>query len=78
MAAPKGNRNAAKGKICTDALRKALIQGKALAPIAKKLIEKAKNGDLEAIKQIYNRMDGMPVQGLANADGQPFVVNITR
>lgn len=56
----KGNR--ARGKLATDALRKAAADGKALGPIAKKLIEMAKKGDLGAIKEFYDRLDGKALQ----------------
>lgn len=56
----KGNR--ARGKLATDALRKAAAKGEALKPIAEKLIAMAKDGDLGAIKEFYDRLDGKALQ----------------
>jgi len=64
MGAAKGSRNRHQGKLATDALRKAVIQGKSLPHIARALISKAKEGDLGAIREIYDRLDGRAVQAL--------------
>ena len=63
MSAPKGNRNAAKGKDWEGAIRRALCReggsvGSGLNAIAAKLIEMAKEGNPFAIEQIANRLDG--------------------
>lgn len=42
---------------------------KKLRVIAEKLVTLAMEGDMQAIKEIGDRMDGKPVQGIAGADG---------
>lgn len=75
--APLGNQNAKKGKLWADALRRAIresIDGEdfdaKLAVLAKSLVTTAKNGDLQALKEIGDRLDGKPSQTLeANVSG---------
>ncbi len=62
--APRGNRNSAKGRAWSDELRKELMMTKSLNVVAVKLIEMAKDGDLGAIKEIGDRLDGKSVQSL--------------
>lgn len=53
-----------KGQSLTDILREALEDTSAKrdhrAMIAAKLIELAEDGEMDAIKYVYNRVDGMP------------------
>lgn len=74
MAAPKGNSNAARGKEWRDAVRKALVQGKKLDKLAQKLIELAEEGDLQALKEIGDRMDGKPTQYVGGDEENPINV----
>ena len=62
--APKGNTNAAKGKQWSDAVRKVVIQSKKLDTLANKLVDMALDGDLQAIKELGNRLDGKPAQAV--------------
>ena len=78
MAAPKGNKNAAKAKIWSDALRKQLVQGKDLPKIAKALIAKACDGDIQAIKEIGDRLDGKAIQSIEGQVEQSLTVEIIR
>ena len=79
MAAPSGNKNAAKGKAWFDALRKECVQRDALAKIAKVLVDKAEAGEAWAIQEVANRFDGRPAQAvqLTGEDGGP-VETVTR
>jgi hypothetical protein len=70
MAAPKGNRNAAKGHMWAGAIRRALAEDReALQEIARKLVSKAKEGDLAYIKEIGDRLDGKAAQSLELSGG---------
>lgn len=75
--APEGNKNAAKGKLFYDQLRKALVQEDSLRlrKIAEKLVESAEEGEPWAIKEIIDRVDGKAHQStsLENADGSPIL-----
>lgn len=68
MAAPVGNKNAAKAKDWETALRKAIAQHKAgpevLRKIADSVVDKALDGDWRAIDEIANRLDGKPAQSV--------------
>ncbi len=84
MAAPLGNQNATKNKLWRDALDKRLRdfnkgdskvqQYWALQAIADKLIEAALEGDMQAIKEIGDRIDGKSVQAIAGDPENPLVV----
>ena len=77
MAAPRGNKNAAKGKRWEGALTKALARysddavkaGQALDSIALVVVKQALEGDREAIAEIANRLDGKPQQAV-QLDGE--------
>jgi ribosome-binding protein aMBF1 (putative translation factor) len=58
--APIGNKNAAKGKIWNDALRRAIAsdQGERVRKAANKLIDEAAAGAPWAIKELAERLDG--------------------
>lgn len=82
MGAPVGNRNAANAKVWKAAIDRALeARGAgdrlaALNALAEKLLEKCDEGDLPALKELGDRLDGKPAQAvdLGNADGKPFAV----
>ena len=59
-----GNVNAAKDKPWRDAIRRALLadDGKRLRAIADRLVAKAEEGDIAAIKELGDRIDGKPEQ----------------
>ncbi len=57
--APKGNKNATKSKKWTNALRDyAIAHPEALGEMASKAFEMAADGDLQAMKEIGDRLDG--------------------
>ena len=61
--AKKGNQNAKKeNRLWADAIRRAIVSGKKLGPLAEKLIAKATEGDMAAMKEIGDRLDGKPAQ----------------
>ena len=81
MGAPRGNHNAAKGRLWREALNQELAQlvlddGKmagtvmlGLRAIAKRVVKDAYQGDYEAIREIANRQDGRPAQAVLVSDG---------
>lgn len=62
--APFGNQNARKGKSWLDALRLeiAVDDGARLQKAACQLLNKAAEGDLAAIKELADRLDGKAIQ----------------
>lgn len=58
---PLGKTNSA---LLTDTVRRQLSDSRDLETIAKALISKAKKGDLEAVKIIFDRLEGKPKQPL--------------
>ncbi len=67
MAAPLGNTNSSKNnRLWAETIRRACIQadGEKLRAIAEKLIEKAAEGDIQAIKELGDRLDGKPSQSV--------------
>lgn len=74
---PAGAQN--KDKPFRDALRMELSAAgedhKALRGIARKLIAQAEGGDMQAIKEIADRMDGKPAQAvIGDSDADPITV----
>ena len=82
MAAPKGNTYAANGSRWRNAIDKALAKRcksdgqKALVDIAEQLLAKASEGDVSALRELGDRMDGKPKQAidLGGQDGNPVRV----
>ena len=68
MGRPIGSPNRAKP--FTDILRVALLSGggRRLRIIADKLAEKAEQGDIQAIREIADRLDGKPAQAIERSD----------
>ena len=68
MGRPIGSVN--RQKPFTDVLRVALLSGggRRLRVIADKLVEKAEQGDLQAIREVIDRLDGKPVQAIEGGD----------
>lgn len=77
MAAPKGNKNAQRGTEWRDAVKwalenyetSAIERGQALRGIGKKLVEMALEGDMSAIKELGDRLDGKAAQPVTGEDG---------
>lgn len=81
MGAPVGNSNAAKAKVWSAAIQRALEargsrleQKNALDDLAAVLLDKAAEGDMSALKELGDRLDGKPAQALtvANPEGDTF------
>jgi hypothetical protein len=68
MGRPIGSAN--RQKPFTDMLRLALLSGggRRLRIIADKLVEKAEQGDLQAIREVIDRLDGKSVQAVERND----------
>lgn len=63
--APKGNTNAAKSKLFDAALRRYLTQNPDDLRIAvEKFMGMAKAGELSAIRELADRLDGKPAQSM--------------
>lgn len=61
-----GNDNGAKNKIWSEALRKHITQNpKDLIASARALLAKCKDGDVAAIKELGDRLEGKPHQSIA-------------
>jgi hypothetical protein len=73
----KLRRRAASRRLLTDALIAALRAGTLNDPtsnagkVVHALIRKAAEGDLSAIKEIYDRVEGRPLQAAAPEPGEP-------
>ena len=85
MAAPQGNKNAAKSRLFEQALIRAIKQrdlkdgeGETLRKIAEKLLESATNGELNAIKETRDTLDGKPAQAITGGDGGPVQIEEVR
>lgn len=91
MAAPTGNRNAAKGSRFKDAINKALAQfatapdapravlaGEALDKIAEVIVMGALAGDKDCWQEIANRLDGKPAQSLTLSGDEDAPLRIAK
>ena len=68
MGRPIGSMN--KAKPFADALRVALLSGggRRLRVIVEKLLDKAEAGDMQAVKEVMDRLDGKAVQAIERND----------
>ncbi len=77
MAAAPGNQYAAKAKVWSMAISRALEarsrvkQREALDDLAEKLLAKCEEGDMAALKELGDRLDGKPAQAITGADDGP-------
>ena len=75
---PEGGR---KPVLFHDALRMEINDakdGKALRVIARALLEKAGSGDVQAIRELADRLDGKVPQAVTGEDGGNLVVQIVK
>jgi len=74
--------NKGKDKLWSDAVRRAVLRTvegtktKRLDQLADKLVSEAADGNVIALKEIGDRLDGKPVQAIAGEDGGPLLVRI--
>lgn len=76
MGAPVGNRNAAKAKVWRSAIERALERRSAsradgikeIDALADELLKLVAAGDLGALKEFGDRMDGKPAQAIVGED----------
>lgn len=85
VGAPLGNQNAAKAKVWRAAIMRALERRKpaderkqAIDELADKLIELVAAGDLAALKEFGDRLDGKPAQAIVGDDDAPPVRTVSR
>lgn len=82
MGAPVGNQNAAKAKVWQQAIvralehRSRLRQRQALDELAGVLLDRAAEGDMAALKELGDRLDGKPAQAITGAEGGALIVTI--
>lgn len=82
--APLGNQNARKGRIWSQAIERALAkrsradQIEAIDAMAEKLLALCDQGDLQALKEFGDRMEGKPAQSIAVSGDEdaPLVTRI--
>ena len=66
--APKGNTNATKAKRLSSVLQKRMEERKDEDNLMNVLLDKALEGDLPAIKEVFDRIDGEAKQSIDIAD----------
>ena len=83
--APRGNQNAAKAKIWHAAIMRALERRdrsradgiKEIDALADKLLTLVSSGDLAALKEFGDRLDGKPAQAIVgDSDADPLNVGV--
>ena len=70
-----GNNNAGKNKMFADQLKRHLVQNpQKLEKIIVKLVDEAIGGNIAAVKEVMDRVDGKAVQAteITGADGEPL------
>jgi hypothetical protein len=77
----KGNQHSSKiNRILNETLKRRLIQEEALKAnlIVEALLNKAEEGDISAIKEVFDRMEGKAVarQEITGADGEALPLSI--
>jgi hypothetical protein len=89
MAAPKGNNYAGKAKVWSAAIERALdkralkqgnkTRAEALEELADKLIDACLEGNLLALKELADRLDGKPAQQveLSSDPDAPVILQLT-
>jgi len=76
--APKGNSNAAKAKRLSKALQDRLAERNKQQDLMDALLDKALDGDIAAIKEVFDRIDGKPKQAIIGGDDDDNPIHITQ
>lgn len=78
MGAPLGNQNAKKAKIWEGAIRRVLAEndGEKLRALAEKIVARALEGDVPALREVGDRIDGKVAQEISGVDGADLVVRL--
>lgn len=77
--APKGNQNAARGRVWREAIDRAIKRDReALNRVAKALITAAEAGDMQAIKELGDRLDGKVSQPISGDSESPLVIEVIK
>jgi hypothetical protein len=80
MPAPIGNQHAVKAKRWSLAIDNALAKRskadgiQALDALAEKLLLLCDEGDISALRELGDRLEGKPAQAITGADGGPIVI----
>jgi hypothetical protein len=82
VAAPLGNQYAKRSRVWTAAIERALAkrslneQNEAIDALAERLLKKVEEGDVSAIKELGDRLEGKPVQAteITGSGGGPLEV----
>ena len=82
MGAPVGNKNAAKSRVFSDALRRAIAQddGVRIRQAAETMLDLAAAGEPWAVKEVFDRLEGKAAQALTilGDEDSPLVHEIRR
>ena len=78
--AQPGNKNASKNKIWHEAIRRVVTQenGKLLRATAERLVTEAANGDVAALRELGDRLDGKAVQAISGDLDLNLTVEVVR
>lgn len=78
MGAPLGNQNASKAYRWKNTIQKRLEELQAIEKVADALITKALEGDMSAIKELGDRIDGKPKQqvDIGGQEDNPIISEI--
>lgn len=73
VGAPLGNKNGAGKRVWSDAVRKVIAQGKSLDKLAQSLVDKALEGDVAALRELGDRLEGKVTQPIGGEADNPIV-----
>ena len=82
MGAPVGNQYAARAKVWRAAIERALERrsqhkGEGINELADKLLDAASSGDMAALKELGDRLDGKPAQTVGSDPDMPLRAEIS-